>query len=225
MKRVLPVLAALFALTLASPTRAADAPAAKAPAKSAPAKSAPAKPAAAAPATTDSLVLLERAVAKDSTKFDNLYRLGIMYLDREKNAEAAKVFDKANRVRPKQVKVLVNLGVSLDNVGRADDAQSYYKQALAIAPSDSLAACRLATSYYAQGKHAQAVNQLRELIAKQPRSYCAYFTMGVAFADAGIYRDAIRMWKKVVEIAPNSPEAQSAKESIDVLERFLVGSQ
>ena len=64
---------------------------------------------------------------------------------------------------------------------------------------------------------------LRELVAKQPRSHCAYFTMGVAFADAGLYRDAIRMWKKVVELSPGSAEAQSAKESIDVLERFLAG--
>jgi len=178
---------------------------------------------AAAPAVTDSLGLLERAVARDSSKFDNLYKLGIMYLDREKNAEAARVFDKANRVKPKNVKVLVNLGVALDNLGRADEAQGFYKQAIAVAPDDSLAACRLATSLYAQGKHSQAMDQLRTLIAKQPRSYCAYFTMGVAFADAGLYRDAIRMWKKVVELSPASPEAQSAKESIDVLERFLAG--
>ncbi len=210
MKRVLPVLAAFVALTLALPAHAAD--------------TKPAAKPAAAPAVTDSLVLLERAVAKDSTKFDNLYKLGIMYLDREKNAEAARVFDKANRVKPKQVKVLVNLGVALDNVGRADEAQGFYKQAMTLAPTDSLAACRLATSLYAQGKHSEAMDQLRSLISRQPRSYCAYFTMGVAFADAGLYRDAIRMWKKVVEIAPASPEAQSAKESIDVLERFLAGS-
>ena len=43
----------------------------------------------------------------------------------------------------------------------------------------------------------------------------------MAFADAGIYRDAIRMWKKVVELAPGSPEAVSAQESIDVLEKFV----
>src|SRR5258706_8769401 len=81
--------------------------------------------AAAMPAVVDSLGLLEHAVAKDSTKFDNLYRLGIMYLDREKNAEAAKVFAKANTVKPKNVKVLVNLGVALDNLSRADEAQAF----------------------------------------------------------------------------------------------------
>lgn len=206
MKRVLPVLAVLAALGAAAPAAAQKA----------------AKPAA-APATTDSLGLLERAVARDSSRFDNLYRLGIMYLDREKNAEAARVFARASRARPKDVKVLVNLGVALDNLGRADEAQGHYRQALALSPMDSLASCRLATSLYAQGKHSESMDQLRALIARQPRTYCAYFTMGVAFADAGLYRDAVRMWKKVIEIAPGSPEAQSARESIDVLERFLAG--
>ena len=47
----------------------------------------------------------------------------------------------------------------------------------------------------------------------------------MAFADAGIYRDAIRMWKKVVELAPGSPEAVSAKESIEVLEKFVTSDR
>ena len=219
MKRLVPFLAVLAILTTGLGSHAARA------ADTKPAKGAKtdAKAAAATPAVTDSLGLLERAVAKDSTKFDNLYKLGIMYLDREKNAEAAQVFTKANQVKPKNVKVLVNLGVALDNLSRADEAQGYYKQAITISPQDSLASCRLATSLYAQGKFSESMTLLRDLIAKQPRSHCAYFTMGVAFADAGLYRDAIRMWKKVVELAPSSPEAQSAKESIDVLERFLSG--
>ena len=201
MKRILAILAALIAVAV-SPVHAAPKP--------------PATP-------VDSLQLLERAVAKDSSKVDNLYRLGIMYLDRENNAKAAQVFARANKVKGKNVKVLVNLGVALDNLSRSDEAQGYYRQAMALAPTDSLATCRLATSLYAQGKHSDSMNLLRELIAKQPRSHCAFFTMGVAFADAGLYRDAIRMWKKVVELAPTSPESQSAKESIDVLERFLAG--
>lgn len=221
MKRVLPVLHALVVLVALCASPVAHAADSK-PGPTLRAGTPAAKPMA-VPAVTDSLGLLERAVARDSSKFDNLYRLGIMYLDREKNAEAARVFNKANRVRPKNVKVLVNLGVALDNLSRAEEAQGFYRQAIAVAPSDSLASCRLATSLYAQGKHGESMNLLRDLIARQPRSHCAYFTMGVAFADAGLYRDAIRMWKKVVELAPTSAEAQSAKESIDVLERFLAG--
>ena len=172
---------------------------------------------------TDSLAILERMVAKDSTKADVLYRLGVMYLDREKNAEAAQVFARGLKARPKDVKMLVNLGIALDNLSRSEEAQDFYRQAMGASPTDSIASCRLATSLYAQGKFAESMDLLRGIIAKQPRAHCAFFTMGVAFADAGLYRDAIRMWKRVVEFAPASPEATSAKESIEVLERFLAG--
>ena len=175
------------------------------------------------PAAVDSLAMLEHAVAKDSTKFDKVYALGVAYMDRERMQEALRVFEKANQLQPKNVKVLVNMGIAADAVGHPDEAQGYYSRALALTPADSMAACHMASSKYAQGKYDESMTMLREMIAKNPGAHCAYFTLGVAFADAGIYRDAIRMWKKVVELAPDSPEAVSAKESIDVLEKFLAG--
>lgn len=178
---------------------------------------------AAAPAPVDSLGLLEKAVARDSSKFDNLYRLGVMYLDRERMVEASRVLAKANQLKPNDLKTLVNLGIAADALGSADNAQEWYGKALKLAPDDSVAMCRLASSKYAQGKYDEAMGLLRDLIRKKPGSYCAYFTLGVSFADAGLYRDAIRQWRKVVELAPTSPEAVSAKESIDVLEKFLQG--
>jgi Flp pilus assembly protein TadD len=169
----------------------------------------------------DSMPLIEKAVAKDSTRFDDLYRLGVMYLDRDKVKEAIDVLTKAHVLRPKDHRVTVNLGVAFDASGRAPDAQAYYREALTLFPEDSVASCRLASSLYSQSKHAEATALLQEIIRKTPRAYCAYFTLGVAFADAGIYRDAIRMWRKVVELAPTSPEAVSARESIDVLQKFV----
>jgi tetratricopeptide (TPR) repeat protein len=209
-KRLVPVLVTLCLAVLARPSQAADSPAKEA--------AEHAKP---LPAAVDSVGMLERAVAKDSTKFDNLYRLGVLYLDRDRVLEATQVLTKANRLRPKDVKTLVNLGVAFDAAGKPAEAQKYYMDALAIAPTDTIAACRLAGSYYAQGKYTDSMDQLRTLIQKHPQAYCAYFTLGVAFADAGLYRDAIRMWRKVVQIAPGSPEAISANESIEVLEKFV----
>ena len=180
-----------------------------------------AKPAAKAEAApVDSLALLEKAVAKDSTKFDNLYRLGVMYLDRDQTLKAEKVLMKAHQLRPKDVRVLVNIGAAYDAQRTPAAAQAYYRQALEVSPGDSVASCRLASSLYVEGKHQEAMDLLRDVIRDKPRSYCAYFTMGVAFADAGIFRDAVRMWQKVIEIAPESPEAISARESIETLEKY-----
>ena len=135
--------------------------------------------------------------------------------------EAIQVLTKADRVQPKNVPILVNLGAAYDASGKGNDAQRYYRQALVVSPGDSIATCRLASSLYAASRYPEAMQLLRDLIDKKPRSHCAYFTMGVAFADAGIYRDAIRMWKKVVELAPESQEAVSARESIEVLEKIV----
>jgi tetratricopeptide (TPR) repeat protein len=174
-----------------------------------------------APAVVDSLGLLERAVAKDSSKFDNLYKLGVMYLDRDRTAEATRVLLRANKARPKDVKTLVNLGAAFDAAGNQTQAQVYYRQAIELSPEDSVATCRLASSLYAQAKYQDSIDLLRDVIKKRPQSYCAYFTLGVAFADAGLYRDAIRMWRKVVDYGSGTPESVSAMESIEVLEIFV----
>jgi cytochrome c-type biogenesis protein CcmH/NrfG len=169
----------------------------------------------------DSLPLLEKSVGRDSTKLDVLFRLGTMYMDRDRPGDAVKVLSKVAAKRPKDVRVLVNLGAAEDASGHANGAQQLYRRALEVSPGDSIATCRLASSLYSAGKQQDAVDLLRSLIERKPGSYCAYFTLGVAFADAGIYRDAIRMWKKVVELAPGSPEAVSAQESIEVLQKFV----
>lgn len=192
-----------------------------APANPKPGSAAGAKAVEARPIEVDSLALLEKAVARDSSKIDNLYQLGIMYLDRDRPMEAITVLSKVAMKRPNDLKVLVNLGAAQDAAGHGEFARELYRKALEIAPGDSIASCRLASSLYSGGKHQEAVDLLRGLIDRQPGSYCAYFTLGVAFADAGIYRDAIRMWKKVVELAPGAPEAVSAQESIDVLKTFV----
>jgi tetratricopeptide (TPR) repeat protein len=173
------------------------------------------------PAVTDSLGLLEREVARDSSDFDALFRLGVMYLDRDRYGYALKVLNKANKLKPKHVPTLVNLGAAYDASNAPDQAQAYYKKALALEPDDSVARCRMASSIYSQGNYGEAIDMLRQVIDRDSTSYCAYFTLGVAFADAGIYRDAIRAWKKVVTFGPGTPEAASAMESIDVLERFI----
>jgi len=188
---------------------------------SAPADPPPATASAATPAAVDSLTLLERKVARDSTDFASLYRLGVLYLDRDRPDDAILVMTRAQKLRPKDLKLLVNLGAAHDAAGHGEVAQRLYREALEVAPGDSVASCRLASSLYARGKHQEAVDIIRDVIQRAPGSYCAYFTLGVAFADAGIYRDAIRMWQKVVELAPGSPEAISAQESITVLQKFV----
>ncbi len=214
-----PLLTVLLCLSLATAVSLSAGAAPKAPAGAG--KAAPTDTAKSESAPADSVALLEKAVAKDSTRFDRLYQLGVLLLDRDRAADASKVLTRAHVLKPGDHKVAVNLGAAFDALGEPATAQGYYREALKEAPGDSVASCRLASSLYAQSKYGEAINVLRQIIKEAPGAYCAYFTLGVAFADAGIYKDAIRMWQKVVELAPTSPEAVSARESIDVLQKVV----
>ena len=114
----------------------------------------------------DSLMLLEKAVAADSSKFDNLYRLANMYLDRDRVTDATKVLHKAHKLKPKDHRVLVNLGAAYDAAGTPAAAQGYYREALKLAPGDSVATCRLASSLYAAGTYKEAMTLLRGQIGR-----------------------------------------------------------
>jgi tetratricopeptide (TPR) repeat protein len=208
--------ALLAAVLLAALTGSRTAGAAEAPKKSTKAKTA-----ASTKAPVDSLARLEAAVRKDSTNARAQYRLGVAYLDKDRPQEAMRAFQAATRAKPDYIEAWVNLGASHDAIGHGALARSAYRQALALRADDEIALCRMASSYYAMGLKDSAMDVLRETIAKHPRSHCSYFTLGVGFADGGMFREAIAAWEKVVAFAPGSPEAESAKESVRLLKEYL----
>jgi cytochrome c-type biogenesis protein CcmH/NrfG len=172
-------------------------------------------------AAADSVHQLEMAAQKDTNSFEKSYRLGVAYLDRDRPLEAVGAFARATRLRPKEVKAWVNLGAAHDALGRGNDARVAYRHALSLDPTDEIALCRIGASLYAGGLKPAAMDTLRMALKQHPNSYCTYFTLGVAFADAQIYHEAIRAWQKVLDLAPNSPEAVSAKESIQTLQELM----
>lgn len=175
------------------------------------------------PAPVDSLREIELAAASDST-FENLYRLGIAYLDRDRPLEAINAFRACTVIDPGNVKAWVNMGAAEDAIGHGNRARVAYRTAIEINADDQIALCRLGASLYASGLKPAALDTLRLTIDRHPQSYCAYFTLGVAFADAQIYKEAIAAWEKVVEYGGDTPEAESARESITTLQQ-LVGTQ
>lgn len=210
---------ALLALALLAAVVAALPSAAAAPAKQKAARAAATTKKAAAP--VDSLARLEAAVRRDSMNAKAQYRLGLAYLDRDRPQEAMRAFQAATVAQPDYMEAWVNLGASHDAIGHGGNARTAYHQALSLKPGDEIALCRLASSFYAVGSKDSAMAVLRETLAKHPRSHCSYFTMGVAFADGGMFREAIAAWDKVVEYAPGSPEAESAQESVRLLKEYL----
>lgn len=200
----------LVALALAAGPGAARAAGEKAAAK--------AKPAA---APGDSVARLKAQVDKDSTNAKLQYRYGLALLDNDRPLEATRAFAAAVKAKPDYLEAWVNLGAANDAIGHGQQARAAYGSALALRADDEIALCRMASSYYAVGLKDSAMIVLRQTLAAHPRSHCSYFTLGVAFADGGMFREAIAAWEKVAEFAPGSLEAESARESVRLLKEYL----
>ncbi len=224
-------LAALVGVLCAGLDGSVAAPAASPAAKAAPtrARRAPVKKAASGDSTKagatkalpDSLPRLEAAVRKDSTNVKARYKLGIAYLDRDRPIDAANQFQRAVHYKPDYVEAWVNLGAAEDANGHGGQARTDYRQALSLRADDEIAMCRMASSFYAAGIKDSCMGVIRDILKKNDKSSCAYFTLGVSFADASMFKEAIHVWQKVVDLAPKSPEAESATESIKLLKEYL----
>jgi tetratricopeptide (TPR) repeat protein len=76
-------------------------------------------------------------------------------------------------------------------------------------------------AYYALGEVEKAVAGLVRAIEIDPGSQVAHFQLGVAFAEAGIFREALREWLRVVAIDATSAAAEQARRNVATVRTML----
>ncbi len=163
---------------------------------------------------------LEKQVKADPKNYRLHYELGNAYYDAGFPDKAEDAYQIAVDLNPKFVKALVNMGIAQSDMGFNDKAVDTFQKALSQNPEDCMARSNLGNAYYAQGKYPDAIYEYKRAIQNDPKCYSALYNFGVAFADAGLFREAVQWWQKVVDVAPGTEAAQSAKENIKILERF-----
>jgi tetratricopeptide (TPR) repeat protein len=150
------------------------------------------------------------------------YELGNAYYDAGKLQEAIKAYEQAVAADSTQKEALVNLGNAYNESGKLQEAVSTFERALRVDPRDDKALSNLGNSYYALGQYDDGMKAYKRALEVNPKCFQAHYNIGVAFADAGIFREAVREWLKVIELAPpGTPDAESAKENVKVIEKML----
>jgi tetratricopeptide (TPR) repeat protein len=83
-------------------------------------------------------------------------------------------------------------------------AISYYRNALELTPNDKLLNYNLGMLYQDLGELEMAKEQYQNLITIDPNSYPAYNNLGyIAFYYEDNYQEAVRYYRKAIEIAPS----------------------
>lgn len=99
-----------------------------------------------------------------------------------------------------------NLGKTLSDQGRVDEATTQYEQALRIKPDYAEAHSNLGSALAQQGKLTEAVEHWEQALRIKPEIAEAHYNLGFIAAKSGRTEDAIKHWETAVRIRPNYAE-------------------
>ena len=119
---------------------------------------------------------------------------------------------------PKNAVARAQLGNLYYDAGRFTDAIKWYAESLAINPKDASVSTDLGVSYYYNNQPDLAIKQLEHSLQVDPKHTKALLNMGVvrAFGKQDL-NGATDIWRRLVEIAPESPEGRQARQALESL--------
>ncbi len=126
--------------------------------------------------------------------------------------------------QPKDAGPRVQLGNLYFDAERYDDAIKWYSEALAISPDDPDVSTDLGVSYYYTNQPDRAIAQFNHSLEVNPKHPKTLLNLGIvrAFGKQDL-EGATKAWEQLVEIAPDSPEGQAAKQALASLRSAHAG--
>jgi GlpG protein len=114
-----------------------------------------------------------------------------------------------------------DLGISLQRLGRAPEAEDAYRHALALAPTEihrtTLAALLRRRSYDATmaGRHDESLRALREALELDPSAASGWFNLGIEYEHTRQWRDAATAFRRARDLAPSDTRFRDAADDLD----------
>lgn len=131
---------------------------------------------------------------------------GKLYTD-GKFAQAARVCSQILAARPGNADARNILGVSLQAMGKGDEAVAELRRAIKLAPRAPNLFANLGEVLRQNGKHDEAVEALEKAIEFDPKNSQALNNLGIISYDRRKFADASDYYRKALEIRPNMAEA------------------
>ena len=119
---------------------------------------------------------------------------------------------------PKNAVARAQLGNLYYDAGRYTDAIKWYSESIALNPKDVGVSTDLGVSYYYNNQPDLALKQLEHSLQVDPNHTKTLLNIGVvrAFGKQDL-KGATEVWRRLVEIAPESVEGRQARQALETL--------
>ena len=182
---------------------------------------------------------LEAAKAAAGEKDSNLNlilaRLGDAYDAAGRSDDAANAYKQAIELKPSAA-YYNNLGGILGRAGKIEDAMAAFQKSAELDPQNAAQAYRNGgITLYNVGKMKEAVEPLKKATELDPKNAQAWYLLGAALVGSMDYKKVgdkmevvvqpgtVEAYQKAVELDPNGPYGQQAKQGLEALQQIAPG--
>jgi tetratricopeptide (TPR) repeat protein len=187
-------------------------------------------------ASTEFQAAQKAASEKDPNQHLLWAKLGESYDIAGRNDEAAQAYQQAVAAKPDDPGYYNNLGNVLARAGKIDDARAAYTKSAQLDPTKAATAWRnFGISLYNANRGGDAIEPLQKSAELDPKSAQTWYLLGACLVykmtvkkvgDKDVPEFApgtIEAYQKAVELDPNGPFGQQAKEGLAQLQRMAPG--
>ncbi len=125
----------------------------------------------------------------------------------------------SSKMEPQNARGWINLGNALMDAQRFGEAVDAYEKGLALEPKNVPVLVDQGTCYRGIGRFDKAVEQYRKALRIDPNFPNGHRNLGVVLGfDLNKRTEAIKEFKRYLELVPNGPDAESARKALQELE-------
>jgi tetratricopeptide (TPR) repeat protein len=166
----------------------------------------------------EALAIYEEILTAEPTLYQLYYNVGIVQREMGEFDKAAASFQKVLEQEADNTSALVALGDVYVAQGKLDEAVTYFEKAIGQT-TDEVIPFNVAEIYFNLGNTAKALEYYQTASTRKPDWPEPHLKMGYAHLNAGNMDAAIASFQKVVEVAPDSPQAQMAQAALSSLKK------
>ncbi len=152
------------------------------------------------------LASLRRAAALERNDDVVQYYIGEVLRQQGDLGGAVAAYDQASRINPREPGYYRKAGTTLLTLGRAAEAESRLRTALAQDAQSSVTQFNMSQALVAQGKYEDALTYASRAVELEPGSALYNFQAGFVQEQRGRIDEAIRLYSQAVTLDPTYPE-------------------
>jgi tetratricopeptide (TPR) repeat protein len=156
--------------------------------------------------SAESIAAAARLAAERPADFDAQARAAEQLYAAHRYAEAAKLFERANQLRPEELEVLLGLGNTNFDAGRFEEAGRWYEAALKRQPDNVNVRTDLGLTFYFREPRdlGRAVKEFRASLERDPAHVPTLQNLTVALSAAGELEAARATLARLEAVSPQN---------------------